>query len=128
MSTSVLRILKSQGAWPEQEPARVSPNEMEAGGTALSCPSAIRQQRTPCNLKSDRVRQGAHVLLQIPGPAFPGISVTAGEMKYSWPRLNTTLGISWFEQHPGCYLAPSLVLISPISAEELANSFSYYYS
>lgn len=124
MSTSVLRILKSQGAWPEQEPAGLCPNEVEAQGMELSCPATAKQQRTPWSLKSDRDCQGAHVLLKVRGPAYPGLSVIAEVMKYSWPQLNTTLGILWFEQHPGCYLAPSLILISPISAEELANSFS----
>lgn len=128
MSTSALRILKSEGAWPEQEPAGFSPNEMEARGMELSCPSATWQQRTPWSLKSDRDCQGAHVLLEVPGPAYPGMNIIAGELRYSWPRLNTPLGISWFEQHPGCYLAPSLILISPISAEELANSFYSNYS
>lgn len=92
---------------------------MEAGEMELSSPSATRQQRTPWSLKCDRDRQGAQVLLEAPAPACPRVSVTAEEMKYSWPQLNMTLGISWFEQHPGCYLAPSLILISPISAEGL---------
>ena len=93
--TSVLRILKSQGAWPEQEPARFSPNEMEAGGMELSCPSATRQQGTPWSLQSDRDCQGAHVLLEVPGPAYLRMSVTAGEMKYSWPWLNIWNFMVW---------------------------------
>lgn len=79
MSTSALRILKSEGTWPEQEPAGFSPNEMEARGMKLSCPSATWQQRTPWSLKSDRDCQGAHVLLEVPGPAYPGMNIIAGE-------------------------------------------------
>lgn len=104
MSTSVLRLLKPQGAWSEQEPAGFSPNEVEGRGQKAAEDTPASPRDTEC--------RGAHV-----GPARPGMSVSTGDVKSSWPRFNTTLGISWFEQHPGCYLAPSLILTSPISTE-----------